>query len=96
MEKLIRHRLAQQIQQRDPGAVLRPLRDDAERWVKLKEKLLEEVQEFVAAPSEFELADVMEVVYCLREMLGPEEVDKARNKKFLERGGFFQGLVLTV
>lgn len=63
---------------------------------KLREKLLEEVQEYLEEPSTEELGDILEVVYALSLLDGVsrEELEKVREKKALERGGFEQKIIL--
>lgn len=62
----------------------------------LEKKLMEEVGEFLEAKNLEELADVMEVLFGLAEVLGfsEEELVKARDDKKEERGGFKEGIVL--
>jgi predicted house-cleaning noncanonical NTP pyrophosphatase (MazG superfamily) len=67
-----------------------------EKYKFLEAKLQEEVNEFLEDKNLEELADVMEVLFGLAESLGYSEEDllKARDKKFKERGGFKDGIVL--
>lgn len=67
-----------------------------ERYKLLENKLQEEVGEFLEDKNLEELADIMEVLFGLADILGysEEELLKARNKKKEERGGFKEGLVL--
>ena len=63
---------------------------------KLKEKLLEEVEEFFENPSPEELADIFEV---LRALSGYHGVDimkayEARVEKYQDRGGFTGRIIL--
>lgn len=62
----------------------------------LKEKLIEETQEFMEDENLEELADVLEVLFALTESLGYEEKDLLykREEKKNERGGFKNGIVL--
>jgi predicted house-cleaning noncanonical NTP pyrophosphatase (MazG superfamily) len=67
-----------------------------ERLTLLKDKLNEEVQEFLEDNNLDELADIMEVLFGLAESLGYRE-DELLAKRFLkreERGGFKEGVVL--
>lgn len=70
--------------------------DDAEYAAKLREKLSEEVQEFLKDNSVEELADILEVVYALSENLGTDAaaLEMLRTKKAEERGGFKKRLIL--
>ncbi|SHJ11108.1 Predicted house-cleaning noncanonical NTP pyrophosphatase, all-alpha NTP-PPase (MazG) superfamily [Clostridium cavendishii DSM 21758] len=69
----------------------------AEKTEMLEKKLMEEVEEFLEAKNLEELADVMEVLFGLADVLGYSEEDlvKAREKKRDERGEFKEGIVLN-
>lgn len=69
--------------------------DDAEYWERLKDKLREEVDEFLEAADGEELADVMEVIGAISEFKGidPNNVEKIRQKKAEVRGGFKKRIV---
>lgn len=62
----------------------------------LEKKLMEEVNEYLEDKNLEELADVMEVLFGLAKHLGysEEELMEKRRKKFEERGGFKEGIVL--
>ncbi|MCS0635880.1 nucleoside triphosphate pyrophosphohydrolase [Streptomyces sp. LP05-1] len=67
---------------------------------RLRDKLLEEVQEFLAADSSTapdELADILEVVHALARDLGmdPAALEAIRQTKARERGGFADRIVWT-
>lgn len=58
---------------------------------RLRDKLREEVEEFVASGDDVEeLADILEVVYALAETAGtsPQQLERLRAVKAEERGGF--------
>lgn len=94
-EKLIRHRIPWLAEAR--GETMRTrVSDQSERMTLLKNKLLEEVGEFIDNPSVEELIDVQEVVEALRAKLGVEEFDRKAADKYCECGGFFQGVVLIL
>jgi predicted house-cleaning noncanonical NTP pyrophosphatase (MazG superfamily) len=66
----------------------------------LREKLTEEVAEFLSADDTValgELADVLEVVYALATNLGidPAGLEELRQSKYRERGGFTRRIVWT-
>jgi len=72
----------------------------AEYAARLREKLTEEVAEFLSADGTTapgELADVLEVVYALARNLNldPTGLEELRQAKFRERGGFTNGIVWT-
>ena len=69
---------------------------EAEYQEKLWEKLNEEVGEFKAAPSEEELADILEVIEAITTCYGfdPYDVETARQAKAGARGAFKNRIVL--
>jgi len=64
--------------------------------IKLKEKLSEEVREYLQEGNIEELADVMEVVHALAELGGVDakRIEEIRQAKAGERGGFTKHLIL--
>ncbi len=67
-----------------------------EYWLKLKEKLREEVEEFIKDESETELADILEIVDAIASFkkwskINLDKVEKDRVKK---RGGFKKRIIL--
>ncbi len=75
----------------------RPVRDRAEHVELLRQKLGEEVVEYLLNPSLGELADVYEAIRALgRVDLGvdPFEIGMEADRKLEERGAFDQGLVM--
>ena len=67
-----------------------------EYWIKLKEKLWEEVKEFDEDEIIEELADVLEVLDAICEFKGfeVEDIKKTKDDKFEKRGGFKQRIIL--
>ena len=63
---------------------------------KLKDKLKEEVDEFVSDEAIEELADILEIVYLLSKYKGvsPEKLEEFRQFKSKERGSYEKGFVL--
>ncbi len=74
----------------------RPVESRAEHVDLLRKKLIEEVAEYLLAPSIDELADVFEAVIALgrREFPGGDIFAVAHAKRH-ERGGFQQGVVMV-
>jgi predicted house-cleaning noncanonical NTP pyrophosphatase (MazG superfamily) len=97
--KLVRDRIPEII--RASGAEPVTYRADvAEYRGRLREKLLEEVDEFLAADGADaveELADILEVVYALAADLGTtkEDLETARATKAAERGAFADRVIWT-
>ena len=62
----------------------------------LKKKLKEEVNEFVNSDDNEELADILEVIraICDYKNISLEELEKVRQKKFKECGGFTKKIIL--
>jgi len=69
---------------------------DEEYWTKLKEKLTEEVKEFLASESAEEIADILEVIdaICERKGFRPEEVSRLKEVKLAQRGAFKEKIIL--
>jgi predicted house-cleaning noncanonical NTP pyrophosphatase (MazG superfamily) len=63
---------------------------------KLREKLIEEVNEFLEEPSVGELADIQEVIFALLENMGETQSKLAsiQGIKSASRGGFGMGYIL--
>ena len=90
MEKLVRDRIPEIIAS-DRGEIP-PFRiaSPDEYPELLAEKLREEVGEFLESRKPEELADILEVIRTLARTAGidPEEIERIRQKKALERGKF--------
>lgn len=91
--KLVRDRIPQIIEKKNKFVTTRIL-NDVEYVSELKNKLGEEVQEYLAAENDQEaveeLADLMELLHALAQVHGapPEKLEKVRADKAEERGGF--------
>jgi len=93
--KLVRDKIPEII--KNKGAVpITHIADDNEYWQKLKEKLQEEVDEFLKDGTEEELADILEVIYaiCDFKKIDKEKLELLRIKKAEERGGFKDKIIL--
>jgi len=93
--KLVRDKIPEIIKRK--GVVLiTHIADDSEYWQKLKEKLQEEVNEFLKENNEEELADILEVIYAICDFknFDKEKLELLRKKKVEERGGFKDKIIL--
>ncbi|MFG2224899.1 nucleoside triphosphate pyrophosphohydrolase [Streptomyces sp. NPDC048644] len=97
--KLVRDRIPQIIRE-DGAEPVTYTAAPAEYRSRLRDKLGEEVAEFLTADEDAapeELADVLEVVRALAADLGidAEQLEKIRETKASERGGFAERIVWT-
>ncbi len=93
--KLIRDKIPELIASHG-GTSKTHVADGNEFWVKLKEKLVEEAQEFVKDESEAELADLQEVVeaICTFKKYDTDQITSIKQSKLESRGGFTKRLIL--
>lgn len=93
--KLVRNRIPEILQEAGKKGRFEQVEGAAYRK-RLDEKLMEEVQEFLASGSLEELADIGEVMHAILEYEGIslEAFQKARQDKLVDKGGFSQGYVL--
>jgi len=95
MNKLVRDLIPEIIKKsgKEPNVYIA---EDKEYWLLLKQKLSEEVQEFLESESIEEMADILEVMdaICSYKNLSKTELEAVKRKKFDERGGFCQKRVL--
>ena len=93
--KLVRDKIVERIEAKGERAVFH-IADDAEYWAKLKEKLSEEVGEFLEGENIEELADIAEVLDAVLAYKGftKEELFAEQAKKAEERGRFEKRIVL--
>ncbi len=70
--------------------------DDEEYWNKLKEKLKEEVDEFLTDSNEEELIDILEVIEAIYKFknIDKKELNKIKRNKIKERGKFKKRIIL--
>jgi predicted house-cleaning noncanonical NTP pyrophosphatase (MazG superfamily) len=99
MRKLVRDRMAEIIRANGDEAVV--YRADLDEYrQRLRDKLTEEVDEFLSAADADaleELADVVEVVHALVRDLGyaVEDLERVRRAKAEARGGFAERVIWT-
>jgi predicted house-cleaning noncanonical NTP pyrophosphatase (MazG superfamily) len=93
--KLVRDRIPEIIQASGKNACIRKA-DETEYKDLLRQKLLEEVNEYMESGSSEELADILEVVAALGSTHGLSFADlvEMAEKKRKERGGFEERIVL--
>jgi predicted house-cleaning noncanonical NTP pyrophosphatase (MazG superfamily) len=93
--KLVRDNIPEYIRERG-GTPVSHIADDKEYWEKLKEKLLEETEEFKKDENEEEFADLLEVVDAIAEYkkFNKDEIIAIRAKKIEERGAFKKRIIL--
>ncbi len=94
-DKLVRDKIPEIIQKNGREAIFY-VADTEEYWQKLKEKLQEEVKEFLADETIEEIADIYEVLeaICRYKKLNKKKIDSIKNKKAKERGVFKKRIIL--
>ncbi|MBU4285190.1 nucleoside triphosphate pyrophosphohydrolase [Patescibacteria group bacterium] len=93
--KLVRDKISEIIKQNNSVPITH-IADDEEYWGKLKEKLKEEIDEFFKNSTEEELADILEVVYAIRDYMkiDKDKLEEIREKKAQKRGAFEKKIIL--
>lgn len=93
--KLVRDKIIEIIQKQGKEPVFH-VAENEEYWQKLKEKLQEEVKEFLADESIEELADILEVLEAIGKYkkFNKARIESIKNKKAKERGAFKKRIIL--
>ena len=93
--KLVRDKIPEYIRKKG-GTPISHIADEKEYWQKLKEKLLEEFDEFKKAESIEEFADLLEVIDAIADhkKFDRREVERIKEKKATERGKFRDRIIL--
>ena len=94
-DKLVRDRIPEIIAQKGQEAKTH-IAGDREYREKLMEKLQEEVGEFLKSGEREEIADILEVIDAICEDQGfsMDRIKEVKQKKFKERGGFKEKIIL--
>lgn len=93
--KLVRDKIPDIIKSKG-GAVKFRIATETEYWDKLKEKLQEEVNEFLESESIEEIADILEVIDAINnyKKFDALEIQTVKKDKFDKRGGFNNKIIL--
>ena len=94
-EKLVRDKIPHIIKADNQVPVTR-IANSEEYLSLLKQKLQEEVSEFLESEEHVELADILEVMHalCASKDISMEDIEVLRQEKFAKRGGFSSRIVL--
>ena len=98
MKKLVRDRIPEVIKKAgNEHSYFYYVASNDEYKVKLREKLTEEVNEFLAEETPEEIADILEVIdaLCVAYGFTKEGVYEAKEQKFSKRGGFKEKIILV-
>ena len=96
MEKLVRDRIPEIIEEDSGGEAAYRIADQAEYSDFLLKKLTEEVNEFLESREPAELADILEVINHLGKESGlsPEDIEQLRREKAARRGAFLKRIIM--
>ncbi|MBD3251502.1 phosphoribosyl-ATP pyrophosphohydrolase [Candidatus Uhrbacteria bacterium] len=95
--KLVRHKVPELIRGKGEKVEFRPVKNDEEYWKLLKQKLIEEANEFQKDESIDELTDLIEVLYaiCAHQGVRKEDLIRVRKERKERRGGYEQRVYLV-
>jgi predicted house-cleaning noncanonical NTP pyrophosphatase (MazG superfamily) len=94
-DKLVRDKIPDILDAHGKNYSIRQCQDD-EKFEYLKQKLVEEVDEFLQEPSAEELADIQEVILCISAQMGITRrgLESVRKTKVAQRGAFSDNWIL--
>jgi predicted house-cleaning noncanonical NTP pyrophosphatase (MazG superfamily) len=94
-DKLVRDKIPEHIIKKGGKPVFH-VAEEGEYWQKLKEKLLEEVNEFIKDENEEELADIEEVLEAIRDHKKFDQIsiELLKHNKAKEKGRFKEKIIL--
>ena len=93
--KLVRDKIPEYIKKKGE-AVITHIADEKEYWQKLKEKLIEEINEFNKNENTEEFADILEVIDTIAEYkkFDRKEIEKIKAEKAETKGKFKKRIIL--
>jgi len=93
--KLVRDKIPEIVKEKGQIPITH-IANEGEYWKKLKEKLREEVDEFLVDSNEEELADIWEVIesICEFKKFDNKKIVDIKNKKKEKRGSFKKRIIL--
>lgn len=93
--KLVRDKIPEHIFKKG-GKPITHIASEKEYWEKLKEKLLEEIEEFKKDERPEEFADLLEVIDAIADYkkFNKDEIQKIRDKKADNKGKFKDRIIL--
>ncbi len=93
--KLVRDKIPEIIEENGKKPIIHTAGND-EYWIKLKEKLIEEMDEFLKESNEEEISDVLEVIdaICKFRKFDRNEINKIKKQKAEKRGEFDNKIIL--
>ena len=93
--KLVRDKILEIIHQ-DNKIPIAHYASEEEYWEKLKEKLVEEVHEFLVESNEEEFVDILEVIHAISDFrqFNKEFINQLRKEKADKRGSFKDKIIL--
>ena len=96
-DKLVRDKIPEIIREKGGNPKVRVASKD-ELDVLLREKIVEEAQEFLMSGDTEELVDIQEAIDALLELrkADPALIEIQRHSKLLARGGFTEGYVIVI